>query len=134
MKSKLRKITIDNLEYLYAVIDKYNLGTQTNTLTVKVFLSGQKQTPLVIEFLTIGIYYSLGHDAMESPLISGINLTNKVTNVVEKINLNEPKNIRELILQGRKNGWVGSNKIENQNGLNYLIALGYEIDVLKPLN
>ena len=57
MKNKLRKIAIDNLEYLYIIDNKYHLGTDTNTLTVKVYLSGKKQTPLVIEFLTPDHYY-----------------------------------------------------------------------------
>lgn len=56
MKNKLRKITIDNLVYLYSVTDKYHLGTEINTLTVKIFLNRQKQTPLIIDFLTLDHY------------------------------------------------------------------------------
>ncbi|MBO9701141.1 MAG: hypothetical protein J7604_13095 [Sporocytophaga sp.] len=57
MKSKLRKIIIDSLEYLYSVTDKYHSENESNTLTVKVYLSGHKQTPLIIEFLTYEDYY-----------------------------------------------------------------------------
>jgi hypothetical protein len=127
MKSKLRKIVIDTLEYLYSVTDKYHLETETNTLTVKVFLNGQKMTPLIVEFLTLDDYY------VGQPLKSGVKLTNKITNTIDTVNINEPKYIRELILQGQKNGWTGSNKIEKQNGLNYLNELGYETDSLNPL-
>jgi hypothetical protein len=132
MKSKLRKITIDDLVYLYAVSDIDHAETQTNTLTVKVYLSGEKKTPLLIDFLTKGQYYCLGQDFTRSPLLSGIDLTNKTTEVVNKININEPKHIRALILEAQKNGWNGTNKIETQNGLNYLIELGYDIKVLLP--
>ncbi|HWJ26917.1 MAG TPA: hypothetical protein VNS32_10275 [Flavisolibacter sp.] len=126
MKSKLRRITIDASEYQYSVSDKYHLGTGINTLTVKVFLSGHKQTPLVIDFLTTD------HYQMGQLLKSGINLVNKLTGTVNKVNINEPKYIRELILQGLKSGWTGTNTIEKQNGLNYLNELGYETDVLNP--
>lgn len=128
MKTKLRKITIDNLEYLYSVSDQYIPGTETNALTVKIFLSGQKQTPLVIEFLTLDHYY------MGQILKSGISLTNKIKNTVDHVNMNEPKYIRELILLGRQNGWIGTNKMEKQNGLIYLIELGYDTDILLPVN
>lgn len=128
MKTKLRKITIDKLEYLYSVSNQYIPGTETNTLTVKIFLSGQKQTPLVIEFLTLDHYY------MGQILKSGISLTNKVKNTVDHVNINEPRYIRELILLGWQHGWIGTNKIEKQNGLNYLMELGYDIDILLPVN
>ena len=126
MKSKLRKISIENLEYLYSVSNKYNLENQTNTLTVRIYLSGYKQTPLVVDFLTIDNYY------MGQLLNSGVSLANKLTNMTDTVNINEPKYIRELILQGQKNGWTGNNKMEKQNGLNYLTELGYDAEALKP--
>ncbi|WP_300671057.1 hypothetical protein [Soonwooa sp.] len=128
MKNKLRKITIDKLEYLYLVTDKYHLGTETNTLTVKVFLSGHKQTPLIIEFLTRDDYY------MGQLLNSGIKLKNCIKSVEEVVNLNEPKFIKELILLGQKKSWNASVKLDKQNGLDYLKDLGYEIDILVPDN
>jgi hypothetical protein len=127
MKNKLRRITIEDLVYLYSVTDKYRLGTETNTLTIKVFLEGQKLTPLIIEFLTLDHYH------MGQILKSGVKLTNTIKITEENVNINEPKYIRELILQGRKNGWTGTNKIEKQNGLNYLTELGYETDILLPI-
>ncbi|WP_099768470.1 hypothetical protein [Chryseobacterium sp. 52] len=128
MKNKLRKIMIDDFEYLYSVTDKYHLGTNTNTLTVKVFLNGYQQTPLIISFLTLDHYY------MGQILKSGITLTNRIKKTEENVNINEPKYIRELILLGQKNGWTGTHKIEKQNGLNYLTELGYETDILLPIN
>jgi hypothetical protein len=128
MKNRLRKITIEDLVYLYSVTDKYDLETETNTLTLKVFLNGQKQTPLIIEFLTLDHYY------MGQILKSGIKLTNTIKSTNENVNINEPKYIRELILQGQKTGWTGTNKIEKQNGLNYLTELGYQTDILLPIN
>ncbi|PIF47166.1 hypothetical protein CLU96_4214 [Chryseobacterium sp. 52] len=119
---------IDDFEYLYSVTDKYHLGTNTNTLTVKVFLNGYQQTPLIISFLTLDHYY------MGQILKSGITLTNRIKKTEENVNINEPKYIRELILLGQKNGWTGTHKIEKQNGLNYLTELGYETDILLPIN
>jgi hypothetical protein len=126
MKNKLRKITINQLVYFYVVSDKYHLGTETNTLTIKIYLVGFKQTPLIIEFLTIEHYY------VGQVLKSGVLLLNKKTNTSDRINLNEPKHIRELILIGIKKGWTGVNKLEIQNGLSYLNELGYDTEILVP--
>lgn len=125
MKNKLRKISIDDVEYLYSVTNKYHLDRHTNTLTVKIYSSGQKQTPLVIEFSTID------DPIVGQPLKTGIKLTNKITNLTDTINLNEPKYIRELILLGQSKGWQGNNKMERQNGLDYLYEQGYETSLLK---
>lgn len=126
MKNKLRKITVENTEYLYLVTDKYHSGTDTNTLTVKVFLSGEKQTPLILDFLTLDDYL------MGQLLNSGIFLMNTITNSIERVNMNEPKYIQKLILKGKEKGWNGKNKMVKQNGLHYLAELGYEVDSLKP--
>ena len=126
MKKKLRKITVDNLDYVYRVTDKYHPETGTNTLTVKIFLSDHKQTPLVVEFHTIY------HYAMGQPLNTGVSLPNKKTNLTEGINLNHPKYIRALILYGIKNGWKGTNRIETLNGLEYLTDLGFDVGELIP--
>ena len=124
MKNKLRKIVIDNNEYLYSVTDQLNAGTETNTLTLKIFLSGQKLTPLIIEFVTVE-HYIVGQ-----PLKSGIKLINKITNSEDEVNMNEPKYIRQFILLGLKNGWSGVNSIAVQDGLDYLNQLGFETDQL----
>ncbi|MDM1556832.1 hypothetical protein PYS58_11395 [Chryseobacterium indologenes] len=126
MKNKLRKITVEHEKYLYLVTDKYHPGAETNTLTVKIFLSGEKQTPLIIDFLTFEHYF------MGQPLKSGISLMNVVTDSLENVNINEPKYIQKLIVKGIEKGWNGKNKMEKQNGLDYLSELGYEIDSLKP--
>lgn len=125
MKDKLRKITVEGQEYLYLVTDKYHSGTDTNTLTVKVFLNGEKQTPLIIDFLTFDDHI------MGQPLKSGIKLINTITSSMEEVNINESKYIRQIILKGREKGRNGKNKMEKQNGLDYLAELGYEIHSLK---
>ncbi|UKB83145.1 hypothetical protein LF887_19340 [Chryseobacterium sp. MEBOG06] len=125
MKNKLRKIAVNNLEYLYYIAYQYHSATETTTLTVKVFLKDYKQTPLVIEFLAFDDYY-MGH-----PLKFGMKLMNKIKGLQEEVNLNEPKYINQLIVLGRKNGWSGINTIEKQNGLSYLEELGFETDPLK---
>lgn len=120
MKNKLRKIIIENSKYLYTVTDKYHSETETNTLTLKVFLEGYKQSPLIVDFLTSDHYY------MGQVLKSGISLENKKTNSTDIVNINQPGLIRQLILQGIKNGWTGTTQIDRQNGLSYLVELGYE--------
>jgi hypothetical protein len=126
MKSKLKKMVIDNVEYLYLVSNKLSCDTKTNTLSLKTFLSGEKQTPLIIEFVTADDYHQ------GNVLMTGVNLVNKFTNVTDRINLNEPKYIRLLIEHAIKKGWTGFNKIETQNGLDYLIEFGYQTDSIKP--
>ncbi|WFB69854.1 MULTISPECIES: hypothetical protein [unclassified Chryseobacterium] len=128
MKNKLRKITVNAVEYLYLVADQYYFESKTNTLTVKVFLNGQKQTPLIIKFMTVNDY------VMGQPLKSGVKLFNKIKNTEEVVNLNEPKYIKELIVLGLKDGWSGTNLITIKNGLNYLSELGFQTDQLKPEN
>ena len=120
MKNKLRKIIINERVYLYSINDRYHSERYANTLTVKIYLSGQKQTPLVIEFATID------DPIMGQPLKTGVKLVNKITKATDTVNLNEPKYIRELILMGQQKGWSGRNKMEKQNGLEYLDILGYE--------
>ena len=124
MKNKLRKIVINNLEYLYFVTVRFHAGTGMNTTSVKIFLSGFKKTPLVIEFLTLNDYY------LGSRLNFGIMLMNKMTHVETEVNLNKPGLIRKLILQGQESGWSGTNTIEKQNGLIYLEELGFETNPL----
>jgi hypothetical protein len=122
MKNKLRKIVINTIEYLYRVTDQFHSETETNTLTLKIFLSGQKLTPLIIQFVTVE-HYIVGQ-----PLKSGIKLINKITNSEDEVNMNEPKYIRQFILLGLKNGWSGVNSIAVQDGLDYLNQLGFETD------
>ena len=124
MKSKLKKITIDKKKYLYSIATKYEAETKRNNLTIKVFLSGQKSTPLTVSFLTSDNFL-LGH-----PLKTGITLKNKIENAATRINLNEPKYIRQIILGGLESGWTGTNKIADQNGLTYLENWGFDISVL----
>lgn len=126
MKKKLRKITVNAVEYLYSITDQYHSETKTNTLTAKIFLNGQKQTPLILEFITVD------HYIMGQPLKSGIKLFNKITNTEDDVNLNEPKYIRQFIVLGLKKGWSGTHSIEIQNGLSYLNELGFETDKLIP--
>lgn len=126
MKKKLRKIKINNAEYLYTIFINYYSPSKTSLLTLKIFLSGQKQTPLIIDFLTIDDFYT-GH-----PLNVGVILANSKTNESILVNLHEPKFIRELVLLGLKNGWTGTNKVVAQSGLGYLKELGFEVSNIQP--
>ncbi|NDV60487.1 hypothetical protein [Bacteroides sp. 519] len=117
--SKLRKITIDGDEYLYGITTQYHKENQTSTLTIRIFLNGEKKTPLIIKFLTLDNYF------LGNPLNSGVKLFHKTMNSNETININHPGLIRKFIELGIKHGWTGSNKTEVQNGIDYLEELGY---------
>ena len=122
MKQKLRKLIHKDKEYLYRINTAYNTKKDsTSLLSVRIFLAGEKNTPLCINFITIDDKY------MGQPLNGNINLLNKNTQTKETINLNEPKDIPKLIDWGEEQGWKGDNKIPPLNGLLFLELLGYDI-------
>ena len=122
MKQKLRKLIHKDKEYLYRINTVYNTKKDsTSLLSVRIFLAGEKNTPLCINFITIEDKY------MGQPLNGNINLLNKNTQTKETINLNEPKYIPKLIDWGEEQGWKGDNKIPSLNGLLFLEFLGYDI-------
>ena len=122
MKQKLRKLIHKDKEYLYRINTVYNTKKDsTSLLSVRIFLAGEKNTPLCINFITIDDKY------MGQPLNGNINLLNKNTQTKETINLNEPKYIPKLIDWAEEQGWKGDNKISPLNGLLFLELLGYDI-------
>ena len=122
MKQKLRKLIHKDKEYLYRINTVYNTKKDnTSLLSVRIFLAGEKNTPLCINFITIDDKY------MGQPLNGNINLLNKNTQTKETINLNEPKYIPKLIYWAEEQGWKGDNKISPLNGLLFLELLGYDI-------
>ena len=122
MKQKLRRLIHKDKEYLYRINTVYNTKKDsTSLLSVRIFLAGEKNTPLCINFITIEDKY------MGQPLNGNISLLNKNTQTKETINLNEPKYIPKLIDWGEEQGWKGDNKIPPLNGLLFLELLGYDI-------
>ena len=122
MKQKLRKLIHKDKEYLYRINTVYNTKKDnTSLLSVRIFLEGEKNTPLCINFITIDDKY------MGQPLNGNISLLNKNTQTKETINLNEPKYIPKLIDWAEEQGWKGDNKISPLNGLLFLELLGYDI-------
>ena len=122
MKQKLRKLIHKDKEYLYRINTAYNTKKDsTSLLSVRIFLEGEKNTPLCIDFITIDDKY------MGQPLNGNISLLNKNTQTKETINLNEPKYIPKLIDWAEEQGWKGDNKISPLNGLLFLELLGYDI-------
>ena len=121
MKQKLRKLVHKNKEYLYRVDTAYNRkGDNTSLLSVRIFLNGEKNTPLCVDFITVE------DDFMGQPLNGNIKLLNKTTQTEDLINLNEPKYIPKLIDWAETKGWTGSQKITLLNGLPFLQSLGYD--------
>ena len=126
MKQKLRKLVHKDKEYLYRVDTVYNRkGDHNSLLSVHIFLSGEKNTPLCVDFIIIE------DDFMGQPLNGNIKLLNKTTQTEDIINLNEPKYIPKLIDWGTAQGWIGSNKITPLNGLLFLQLLGYDTTPLQ---
>ena len=126
MKQKLRKLVHKGQEYLYRINTAYNTkGDNTSLLSVRIFLSGEKNTPLCIDFITIE------DEFMGQPLNGNINLLNKTTQTEDNINLNEPKYIPKLIDWAETKGWTGSQKITPLNGLLFLQSLGYDTSPLQ---
>ena len=121
MKQKLRKLVHKDKEYLYRVDTVYNRkGDHNSLLSVRIFLSGEKNTPLCVDFITVE------DDFMGRPLNGNIKLLNKITQTEDTINLNEPKYIPKLIDWAETKGWTGSQKITLLNGLPFLQSLGYD--------
>ena len=126
MKQKLRKLIHKDKEYLYRVDTVYNRKRDQNSLlSVRIFLNGEKNTPLCVDFITIE------DEFMGQPLNGNIKLLNKTTQTEDTINLNEPKYIPKLIDWGTAQGWIGSNKIAPLNGLLFLQLLGYDTTPLQ---
>jgi len=101
------------MEYLYSVTDIYHAGTETNTLTVRIFLSGQKKTPLIIEFLTSDDYF------MGQPLQSGIILINKITSSEDEVNLMSPGIYDNLSCRDKKK--AGQELMQWKNKTDWII-------------
>jgi len=121
MKQKLRKLVHNNKEYLYRINTVYNTkGDNTSLLSVRIFLSGEKNKPLCVDFITIE------DEFMGQPLNGNIKLLNKTTQTEDNINLNEPKYIPKLIDWAEIQGWTGTQKIATLNGLLFLQSLGYD--------
>lgn len=121
MKGHIRKIVVNQKAYVYRVSDQFHPETSLNTLTVKVFLSGMKQTPLTLSFLTMPDFY------VGQILNKNVSLFHKPTNSTHVVNLNEPGYIRQLIELANEKGWTGMNRIDHQNGMDYLDELGYDV-------
>ena len=121
MKQKLRKLVHKDKEYLYRVDTAYNRkGDHNSLLSVRIFLSGEKNTPLCVDFITVE------DEFMGQPLNGNIKLLNKTTQTEDLINLNEPKYIPKLIDWAEIQGWTGTQKIAALKGLLFLQSLGYD--------
>lgn len=125
MKGNLRKIVVHDLLFLYTVSDQHHFGKELNTLTVKVFLSGEKKTPLIIEFLTRDDYF------LGQVLNKHVEIFHRPSESIRTLNLNEPEYIRQLIEFAFEKGWNGKNRIGVQNGIDWLNELGYDVTELE---
>lgn len=121
---KLRKIIVEDEVYLYVMKGNIDFSSQVSTLSLKIFLSDYKQTPLFVNFVTWDDPI-IGH-----PLNFGFPLFKSLTGEKEVVNLNRPKYVRACILFGLEKGWNGKNKLEPLDGLEILSNLGYDVSIL----
>jgi len=94
LKNKLRKIVIDNEEYLWKLTTKYrevNPGTKNYRALVEVtaYKSGMKNTPLTVKF-----------NVPDDPVLG-----TKITSSASEVNLHQPSYVRVVIEAGLKQGW-----------------------------
>ena len=124
MKSKLRNINVNQIDFKYLINEKYQKENEGYWLTtLRVFRESFKNTPLEIKFKSIDGY------AIGNILTSGIMINEK------EFNLHKPSIIRELIEEGIAQKWNWENsKFEISNGLKLLAEIGYDIESLKPTN
>ncbi len=109
MKSKLRTIVINEIEYKYLISEQY--VTEENPFwktALRVFKSGLKNTGLEIQFKGQDNYHLGNVLTCSSP---------------STINLNEPYVVRQLILIGLDEGWDYNTKTTLENGNEYLPKL-----------
>ncbi|ATA89170.1 hypothetical protein [Capnocytophaga stomatis] len=121
MKSKLRKIVVEEEVYYYRITDNFQMETFPSFIRIKIFSEGCKTTPLLIEFPSKYDLYA------GFPLKNGVDLPNLLNNITECVNIHQPKYIQKFILLGKKYGWKGNNVIPIQNGMDYLSELGYDV-------
>lgn len=103
---------------------KYN--EKSSNITLKASIKGLKNVTLTFFFCT-------WDDPISGcPLLVGVVLKNKETNIVENFNLHHPKTIKNFILYGLRNGWTGENLIEFKDGLDIISEWGYNVAWLRP--
>ena len=79
--------------------------------SIRIFVEGRKNTPLVITFLRWE---------------NGMRLTRAGDDENDIFNINLPATVRKLILHGSSKGWDGEEKMEIENGLAIAKELGYD--------
>lgn len=94
MKNKLRKIVLNNDEYLWKVTTRYreaNQGTKNYCalVEVKAYKLGMKNTPLTVKF-----------NVLDDPVLG-----TKITSNASEVNLHQPSYARIIIKAGLELGW-----------------------------
>jgi len=123
MKTKLKKIAVNEQEFLFTVSRDYGNPGKVPSLSVRVFLAGFKNTPLTV-------FFDTHMDYTGNPFFSGVLLQNKATGEQEEINANFPGLIRKYIFHGKEQGWTGENTIDPVNGIRVLGEWGYDTSKL----
>ncbi|MGI4870952.1 MAG: hypothetical protein ACRYFX_07215 [Janthinobacterium lividum] len=125
MKNKLRKIVVNGEEFFYLIIQNHQeyAVTGNSFAVLKIFLAGQKETPLLVQF------YAIMDARWGNIFYTGIALKNQLTDKTEKFNVNFPAYVQKFILYGQRVGWTGSNKVENLDGVVILREWGYDLSL-----
>ena len=128
MKSKLRKIAVDETNYLYSVKDSYTRSSKdleaSWTTTVRVFKDGCKNTPLELLFVTKDEYIT------GNPLKSNYSIDRNGES--HEFNIYRPWLISLLIREGLNKNWTGVNRLTINDGMRLLQEMNFDISKLLP--
>lgn len=87
---KLRKITINDTQYLYGVKKEYDQEEALQIVIFRAYLKANKNAPMLIEF-----------NLVDNPRIKGAYAEGEGL-----VNLYQPSVARKLIEYGLRNGWM----------------------------
>lgn len=108
----------------YVLQQKYN--ENQSHITLKISLPCNRNAALTFRFCT------WDDPIVGSPLYTGVDLLNRESRRVERMNLHHPATIEQFISYGVRKGWTGDTAIEFQNGLNIMAEMGYDVAWLRP--
>ena len=120
MKNKMRKVTVNNIVYLYRIQSKY-YGDNRAVVTLRIYREGYRNTPYVMGFQCFEGNYD------GAVLAVGTTLFNTQTHLTEYVSLHRPYFIRLCILKALEEGWDASERQINEDGMQFLSELHLDI-------
>ena len=125
MKNKMRKITINDIVYLYRIQSRY-YGDNRAVVTLKIYMDGCRNAPYIMSFQCFEGNYD------GAVLAVGTTVFNRQTHLTEYVNLHRPYFVRLCILKALEEGWDASEKQINNDGMQFLSELNLDISKSMP--